>query len=334
MAAASGHCALVVGTQALIEDDVEFANLGLAVVDEQHRFGVRQRALLAKKGAIPDLLVLTATPIPRTLALAYYGDLDVSRLGARPAGRGRLITRVTGEEKFPQVVEFMARELAAGRQAYVVVPVIEEDARRPQRAAEAEFERLRGHPELRAFRLELLHGRIKPESRRAIMEGFAGGAVHALVATTVIEVGVDVPNATVMVVENAERFGLSQLHQLRGRVGRGAHRSVCVLVAGPLAGPRGRARLEVLGRLTDGFAIAEEDLNLRGPGEAWGTRQSGLPRLKLAELARDRELLEQARERARETLVRDPHLLGPESAALRAALLRDFAEPLELALSG
>ena len=331
---ATGSPVLVVGTHALLSEKFEIENLGLAVVDEQHRFGVRQRALLAKKGAIPDVLVLTATPIPRTLALAYYGDLDVSLLRARPEGRGRLVTRVTGEEKFPQIIEFMAKELKAGRQAYVVAPAIEEDPRRAQRAAEAEIERLRADPLLRGFRLELAHGRIRPEARRAIMEDFAAGKVHALVATTVIEVGIDVPNATLMVVENAERFGLSQLHQLRGRVGRGAHRSVCVLIAGAAAGPLGRERLDVMGRLTDGFAIAERDLELRGPGEAWGTRQSGLPRMKLADLARDRELLERARAAARARIERDPHLLDPAHAALRAALLRDFAEPLELALSG
>ena len=325
---------LVVGTHALLAEKFEIPDLGLAVVDEQHRFGVRQRALLARKGAVPDLLVLTATPIPRTLALTCYGDLDVSRLRARPAGRGRLVTRVTGEEKFPQVIEFMARELAAGRQAYVVVPLIEEDPALTQRAAEAELERLRADPHLRRFRIELMHGRIRAEARRAIMEDFAAGKVQALVATTVVEVGLDVPNATLMVVESADRFGLSQLHQLRGRVGRGAHRSVCVLVAGAAAGPRGRERLDVLARLDDGFAIAEEDLRLRGPGELWGTRQSGLPRLKLADLARDLPLLEETLAAARATLDHDPHLLGASNAALRAALLRDYAEALELALAG
>ncbi|HTM56902.1 MAG TPA: ATP-dependent DNA helicase RecG [Candidatus Udaeobacter sp.] len=331
---AGSEPALIVGTHALLEDKFDIPDLGLAIVDEQHRFGVRQRALLAKKSAIPDVLVLTATPIPRTLALAYFGDLDVSTLRERPAGRGRLVTRVTGEEKFPQVIEFMARELAQSRQAYVVVPVIEEDARTTQRAAEAEFERLRADPLLRQFRIELLHGRIRAEERRAIMEAFAAGTVHALVATTVIEVGVDVPNATLMVVENADRFGLAQLHQLRGRVGRGAHRSVCVLVASRDAGPRGRERLDVLSRLDDGFAIAEEDLRLRGPGEAWGTRQSGMPRLKLADLARDEALLQESRAAARDTLEADPQLLDPAHGALRALLLRDYSEPLELALSG
>jgi ATP-dependent DNA helicase RecG len=330
---ARGEPLIAVGTHALIEERVEIASLGLAIVDEQHRFGVRQRARLANKGGIPDLLVMTATPIPRTLTLACYGDLDVSTLRQKPAGRGRLVTRVTSEEKFPQVVDFMAEELAAGRQAYVVVPLIEE-GQAVARAVEAELERLRAQPRLRGFRIEPMHGRVKAAERRAIMEDFAAGRVHVLVATTVIEVGVDVPNATLMVVENADRFGLSQLHQLRGRVGRGSHRSVCVLIAGPEAGPNGRERLDVLARLEDGFAIAEEDLRLRGPGEAWGTRQSGVPRFRLADLARDGALLETARVAAHELVAADPHLLRESNARLRSTLLRDYAEPLELALSG
>ena len=308
--------------------------LGLAIVDEQHRFGVRQRATLARKGVIPDVLVLTATPIPRTLQLAYYGDLAVSTLRARPAGRGRLVTRVTGEEKFPQVLEFMARELEAGRQAFVVVPLIEENGRLDSRAAEAEHERLSGHPLLARFRLGLLHGRLKGEEKQAVMEAFAAGEVHALVTTTVIEVGVDIPNATLMVVENAERFGLTQLHQLRGRVGRGAHRSVCVLVPGAGAGALARERVALMAKTDDGFELAEADLRMRGPGELWGTRQSGLPRLKLADLARDEALLEEARDAARGVVEADPMLLQPAHAALKATLLAHYREPIELALAG
>jgi ATP-dependent DNA helicase RecG len=330
----SGEALLVIGTQALLEEKIAIPDLGLAIVDEQHRFGVRQRARLAGKSVVPDLLVLTATPIPRTLALAYYGDLEISRLRSRPAGRGRRITRVTGEEKFPQVIEFLARELAQGRQAFVVLPSIEEGARAAGRAAEAEFERLKQHPLLRGRRIELLHGRLAAEPRHAIMTAFAAGAVDVLVATTVIEVGIDVPNATLMVVESADRFGLTQLHQLRGRIGRGAHRSVCVLVASPEAGARARERLAVLARLDDGFAIAEEDLRLRGPGEPWSTRQSGLPRLKLADLARDQELLTEARAAARELLARDPQLMDPRSGVLRTTLLDQYREALEMALSG
>jgi len=331
---AAGEAMLVLGTHALLEEKVKLPRLALAIVDEQHRFGVRQRATLAQKSVIPDVLVLTATPIPRTLTLAWYGDLDVSRLRARPAGRGRLVTRVTGEEKFPQVIDFMAGELAAGRQAFVVLPLIEEGARLEARAAEAEYDRLTSHPRLSPFKVALLHGRMKAEDKQAAMEGFTAGRIQVLVTTTVVEVGVDVPNATLMVVENAERFGLTQLHQLRGRVGRGAARSVCVLIPGAGASGRARERLEVLGRTEDGFAIAEADLRLRGPGELWGTRQSGLPRLKLADLARDEALLEEARTAVRAVVEKDPWLQEEAHSALKAALLAQYREPLELALAG
>ncbi len=338
----SGTPMLAVGTHALLEEKVKIPQLALAIVDEQHRFGVRQRALLAKKTVLPDVLVLTATPIPRTLMLASYGDLDVSRLRARPAGRGRMVTRIAPEEKFPQIVEFMARELAAGRQAFVVVPLIEEGegqaalstSIRGHRAAEAEFRQLSEHPLLRAFRIGLLHGRLKPADKQRVMEEFAAGEVHVLVATTVVEVGIDVPNATVMMIENAERFGLTQLHQLRGRVGRGAHRSVCVLIPGPGATPEARERLEVLTRTEDGFEIAEADLALRGPGELWGVRQSGLPRLKIADLARDAALLDEARDAARDIVAADAWLGRDEHAVLKERLLRDYREALELALGG
>jgi ATP-dependent DNA helicase RecG len=330
----TGEPMLVFGTHALLEEDIRLPNLALAIVDEQHRFGVRQRAGLALKGALPDVLVLTATPIPRTLTLAFYGDLEVSRLASRPPGRGRLVTRIAGEEKLPQVLAFMARELATGHQAFVVVPAIEEGGARAYRAVEAEYERLKRHPDLQAFRVGMLHGRMKSEEKRSTMEGFARGELHVLVSTTVVEVGVDVPNATLMVVFGAEAFGLTQLHQLRGRVGRGRERSVCVLVPGPAANARARQRLQVLAETEDGFAIAEADLKLRGPGEPWGTRQSGLPRLKLADLARDEAVLDAAREAARRVLGEDPQLLDSRHAALRAALLKDYREPLELALAG
>jgi ATP-dependent DNA helicase RecG len=331
---AAGEPLLVVGTHALLEEKVKLPALGLAIMDEQHRFGVRQRATLAQKSALPDVLVLSATPIPRTLQLAYFGDLDLSVIRSRPAGRGRLVTRVTGEEKFPQVVEFMAKELAAGRQAYVVVPAIEEGPRAEVRAAQGELERLRAHPLLSRRRIEMLHGRLPADEKQAVMDAFARGDVHVLVATTVIEVGVDVANATLMVVENADRFGLTQLHQLRGRVGRGEHRSVCVFVGGPAINANGRERLEVMSRTDDGFELAEADLRLRGPGELWGVRQSGLPRLKLADLWRDGALLEGARVAARAVVAGDPQLARPEHAPLRAALLAGYREAIELALAG
>jgi len=329
-----GEPLIVVGTHALLEEQVKVPKLGLAIVDEQHRFGVKQRSILAQKGVIPDVLVLTATPIPRTLMLACYGDLEVSKLRARPEGRGRLVTRVAGEDKFPQVLEFAARELSQGHQGFVVVPLIEEGGRMEARAAQAEFERLAAHPLLRSFRVGLLHGRLKGEEKQGVMQGFAAGEIQLLVTTTVVEVGVDVPNATLMVIENAERFGLTQLHQLRGRVGRGSERSVCVLIPGAEATSLARQRLEILAQTQDGFAIAEADLDMRGPGELWGTRQSGLPRLRLADLKRDADLLEEARIAVRGVIAEDPKLEHPTHAAMRKALETGYSEPLALALAG
>ncbi|HEY6193527.1 MAG TPA: ATP-dependent DNA helicase RecG, partial [Candidatus Eisenbacteria bacterium] len=335
----AGEPVLVVGTHALLEEKLQFPSLALAIVDEQHRFGVRQRAALAAKGMLPHTLVLTATPIPRTLQLACFGDLDLSVIRMRPAGRGRLVTRVTDESKFPQVIEFMARELAAGRQAFVVVPAIEEGKREEGRreslrAAETEVERLREQPLLAKYRLGLLHGRLKPDEKQGVMDAFRARALDVLVATTVVEVGVDVPNATLMVVENAERFGLTQLHQLRGRIGRGEHRSVCVLVAGAMTGARARERLAVMARTDDGFELAEADLALRGPGEFWGTRQAGLTEFRLADHVRDEPLLLEARDAGRSLVASDAHLLAPAHATLRGILRERFPEPLELALAG
>ncbi len=330
----AGEPLLLVGTHALLEDKVRMPGLALAIVDEQHRFGVRQRASLTAKSVLPHLLVLTATPIPRTLQLAWFGDLDLSVIRARPAGRGRLVTRVVDESKRPQVLAFLAGELAAGRQAYVVVPAVEESPRAELKAAETEAERLRAHPLMRPYQVGLLHGRLKPDAKQAVMAAFQAGELHVLVATTVVEVGVDVPNATVMLVENAERFGLTQLHQLRGRVGRGRHRSVCVFAASPEATAQGRERLAVMATTEDGFELAEADLRLRGPGELWGTRQSGLPRLVLADLLRDEALLIEAREAARGVVRLDPQLRAAEHTPLRGALQRDFSEALALALAG
>ncbi len=331
---AAGEPLLVVGTHALLEDKVSMPRLALVIVDEQHRFGVRQRATLAQKGVLPHVLVLTATPIPRTLQLAFFGDLDLSVIRSRPAGRGRLVTRVTGEEKFHQVVDFMAKELAGGRQAFVVVPAIEESGRSEMKAAETEVERLRQQPLLKPYRIGLLHGKLKGDEKQSVMAAFKSGELHVLVATTVIEVGIDIPNATLMVVQDAERFGLTQLHQLRGRVGRGEHRSVCVFIGGNHITARGRERLQVMATTDDGFELAEADLRLRGPGEMWGTRQSGLPRLKMADLYRDEALLAEAQLAAHEVVAMDALLMRPEHAALKRMLLHHYREPLELALAG
>ncbi|HEV2388821.1 MAG TPA: ATP-dependent DNA helicase RecG [Candidatus Acidoferrales bacterium] len=291
-----GEAQFAVGTHALLEDPVEFANLGLAIIDEQHRFGVLQRKRLREKGAAPDVLVMTATPIPRTLALTVYGDLDLSVIDEMPPGRGPMKTLWRSEPELAGVWEFVRREVRGGRQAYVVYPVVEE-SKRELKAAIAQFERLSKmvFPELR---VGLLHGRMTSEEKDAVMEQFRTGQVQVLVATTVIEVGVDVPNASIMVIEHAERFGLAQLHQLRGRIGRGPSRSYCVLVAPKDLPGDARERLETLVRTTNGSEIADVDLKLRGPGEFFGTAQHGSLALRVANLLRDHDLLESARREA------------------------------------
>jgi ATP-dependent DNA helicase RecG len=303
----NGQIQLAVGTHALIQDDVEFANLGVIVVDEQHRFGVRQRMRLREKGQMPELLTMTATPIPRTLALTLHGDLDVSLLDELPPGRSPIKTVLLSGAQSDQGMELIRQQVALGRQAYVVFPLIDESETLSAKAATTEAARLAAEvfPELK---VGLLHGKMKPEEKDAVMHQFSQGHVQVLVATTVVEVGVDVPNATVMVIDSADRFGLAQLHQLRGRVGRGAHQSYCVLVASKLT-PETRERLTVLVDSTNGFEIAERDLAFRGPGDYLGTRQSGLPDLMLGDLVKDRELLEQAREAAMGLLAEDPDLL-------------------------
>jgi ATP-dependent DNA helicase RecG len=331
----SGELSLVVGTHALIEPDVRFRTLAVAVVDEQHRFGVRQRAALGDQDPArpPHTLHMTATPIPRTLALARHGDLDRSVLRELPRGRQAIDTRiVAGDGGRADAYRLLIEQLEAGRQAYVVCPLVEEgqEAATPSqgtgetRAAIGEFERLR-RGELAGRSLALLHGQMRPREKQQAMEAFASGQVDVLVATTVIEVGVDVPNATVMLVENAERFGISQLHQLRGRVGRGEHRSACLLV-----GPPSSARLQALVEHSDGFRLAEIDLRLRKQGELIGTRQSGLGQFKFASLPEDAELLERARARAKAILAEDPSLRGPWHALLGEALEDAFgAEALQ-----
>jgi ATP-dependent DNA helicase RecG len=321
---ASGELSLIVGTHALIEEAVSFARLAVAVVDEQHRFGVRQRAALDAKGADgerPHVLHMTATPIPRTLALSNYGDLDFTVLRELPRGRKPVQTFVcSSERERARAYDRIREELQAGRQAFVVCPLIEESEALQARAASAEFERLRAE-ELRGWRVVLLHGQMRPAEKQAAMASFASGEADVLVATSVIEVGIDVPNATVMLVENAERYGISQLHQLRGRIGRGGHASVCLLF-----GPKESPRLRALAADSDGFALAEVDLGLRGEGELVGTRQHGSAQYKVAELPRDAELLERARLHAERIVGEDPELERPEHALLGEALARVYGE--------
>jgi ATP-dependent DNA helicase RecG len=304
---AQGNAQLVIGTHALIQDRVEFEQLGLVIVDEQHRFGVMQRLKLMKKEgggagvstapAEPDVLVMTATPIPRTLALTLYGDLDVSVLDELPPGRTPVVTRCLADERAQEVWDFVRKQIAAGHQAYVVYPVIEENEERELKAAQQMFRKLREKifPDLR---IGLLHGRLDPDEKEHVMRDFQKGEIKVLVATTVIEVGVDVANATVMVIEHADRFGLAQLHQLRGRIGRGAAKSYCVLMHGGKVTEEGQRRLDAMVRTHDGFQIAELDLELRGPGEFFGTKQAGIPSFRVANLIRDRQLLEAAKREA------------------------------------
>ena len=327
-----GRTTIVVGTHALIQEGVEFNKLGVCVVDEQHRFGVMQRAALQHKGqggVRPDVLVMTATPIPRTMALTVYGDLDVSVLDELPPGRQPIKTVKVRPHQRQRAYQFVLDEVKKGRQAYVVCPLVEESEKLAHlKAATALAERLRAD-ELRDVRVGLLHGQMSVLEREEEMELFRAGMRDVLVSTTVIEVGVDVPNATVMLVEDAERFGLSQLHQLRGRVGRGEFPSTCVLLGDPKT-EEGRARLGVMTKTQNGFEIAEHDLQLRGPGEFYGTRQSGMPDFRLANIIRDVEVIQQAREAAFELVQRDPHLEAEEHQTLKQALMRFWGEKLSL----
>jgi ATP-dependent DNA helicase RecG len=347
---AQGNANLIIGTHALLEEKVEFANLGLVIVDEQHRFGVLQRLKLMKKAVEPelttvaegsapvdrkappiaargappnapepDVLVMTATPIPRTLALTLYGDLDLSVLDELPPGRTPIVTRRVGDDRAPDVWDFLRKQVAAGHQAYVVYPVIEENEEREIKAAIKMYRELSGKifPDLK---VGLLHGRLENDLKEHVMRLFQKGELHILVATTVIEVGVDVPNATVMVIEHAERFGLSQLHQLRGRIGRGAAKSYCILMTGGKITDEGERRLDAMVRTADGFKIAELDLELRGPGEFFGTRQAGMPSFTVANLIRDRDLLEAAKREAAAVMA------GPNAEVSREEMDRAIRE--------
>ena len=365
---ATGDVQLIVGTHALLEQDVQFAKLGIVVVDEQHKFGVLQRGKLREKALYPDVLVMTATPIPRTLAMTIYGDLDVSVIDELPAGRQPIRTRVFRHNARSRAYELVRKEVNEGRQAYIVYPLVEESEKLDLEAVMQAAERLRS-TEFVGMNVGIIHGRMKSDERARIMKAFRAGDVHVLVATTVIEVGVDVPNATVMVIEHADRFGLAQLHQLRGRVGRGAQRSFCFLISSagrrrdletdvsaqgefdptlPFlsepasdrprmpAGPTQTAaqRLKAMVQCADGFAIAEQDLRIRGPGEMLGTRQSGIPEFRVMNLVRDATALEQARQEAFAMMERDPQLSHPDHQLLKATVLRKWQTKLELGTIG
>jgi ATP-dependent DNA helicase RecG len=314
---AAGRVALVIGTHALFQEEVAFRDLALAVIDEQHRFGVHQRLMLAAKGQATDVLVMTATPIPRTLMMTAYGDLDVSRLTDKPAGRQPIDTRALPLERLDEVIAAVDRAIRRGARVYWVCPLVEESEAIDLAAAEERHAHL---TQIFGGKVGLVHGRMKTAQKDKVMADFAAGAASILVATTVIEVGVDVPAATVMVIEHAERFGLAQLHQLRGRVGRGEQRSTCLLLYQAPLGETAKARLRILRETDDGFRIAEEDLRLRGAGELLGTRQSGMPEFRLADLSVHAELLAAARDDARLVTGRDPELSGPRGTALRTLL--------------
>src|SRR3989344_2698389 len=318
----SGETHFLMGTHALIEDWVQFKSLGLVIIDEQHRFGVAQRGLLKNKGVSPHFLIMTATPIPRTLAMTVYGDLDVSIIDEMPVGRTPIQTRVITESKRRQAIDFMVEHLTKGRQAYVVYPLVEESEKIDLKNATDEFEKLKS--EFPKVRFGLLHGKMKSQEKDDIMMQFRNHDIDALISTTVIEVGVDVPNATVMIIEHAERFGLSQLHQLRGRVGRGMHKSFCVMIMGYAVSQETRERVEFMEKTNDGFKVAEFDLQIRGPGEFMGARQSGLTGFKMANLVRDFDLLKVARDQAFRILAADPKLLKKEHALLREELLKSY----------
>jgi ATP-dependent DNA helicase RecG len=325
---AEGRIDVVVGTHALIGQAVRFRRLALVVVDEQHKFGVRQRTSFRGKGYAPHYLVMTATPIPRTLALTVFGDLDVSTIDELPPGRGTTTTRLLGQDRLDEVLDFVRRKLREGEQAYFIYPLVSPSPQLELKAAEDACRELAAGP-LADFRIALIHGQMPPAKKEAVMTEFREGRVQALVASVVVEVGMDVDAANVMVVMHAERFGLAQLHQLRGRIGRGSADATCLLVAAP-GNPVARRRLEVLTETDDGFRIAEEDLRLRGPGEVFGTRQHGLPELKVADLAEDFELLRLARRDAFEIVRDDPALAAPHHRQLRREMLRAYGGRLDL----
>lgn len=310
-----GKIDVIVGTHAIIQENVEFFNLGLCITDEQHRFGVKQRAILSQKGNNPDILVMTATPIPRTLALILYGDLDISIIDELPPGRKTIETYAVGPNMIDRINKFIEKQIIEGRQAYVVCPLIEESETLSIQAAEEIYNDMRDNI-FKNFKVGLLHGKMNSKDKDLIMEDFKNKKIDILVSTTVIEVGVNVPNANIMVIYNAERFGLAQLHQLRGRVGRGEHQSYCILINAS-NNQVARERMRIMQNSMDGFKISEKDLELRGPGEFFGTRQHGLPELKVANLFSDMELLKIVQKEAMEIIREDPDLNGDKYSKIK-----------------
>ncbi len=319
----SGEIKVAVGTHALLTDDVEFENLGLVVTDEQHRFGVGQRGRLSSKGNNPHTLVMSATPIPRTLGLIIYGDLDISIIDEYPAGRQKIATYCVDSSYNTRVYNYIKKFIAEGRQAYIVCPLVDENEALGIKSASEYYKEL-SENQFKGYTVGLLHGKMKPKDKENVMRRFAAGEIQLLISTTVIEVGIDVPNAALMVIENAERFGLSQLHQLRGRIGRGEYSSACILISDVKSGDTKR-RLDVIKNNTDGFKIADEDLKLRGPGDFLGSRQHGLPDMKIADIFADRETLHLAGKEAEELIKRDPALHDPENAGLRDEIAALFS---------
>jgi ATP-dependent DNA helicase RecG len=326
-----GNLNFIVGTHALIQEGVEFANLGLVIIDEQHRFGVSQRHKLRSKGNYPNVLVMTATPIPRTLALTLYGDLDVSVIKEGPFPRNNISTRYALPKMLPRIYDYLRKEVSSGHQAYIIFPLVEESEKLDLRAAESQFHHL-SMGEFRNLKLGLLHGRLRSEEKEAVMREFKKGKIQVLVSTTVVEVGVDVHNATFMVIQNAERYGLAQLHQMRGRIGRNGQPSYCYLISDPPLSKEVRKRIRTLEETQDGFQIAEVDLELRGSGEFFGTRQHGLPELKIAHPVQDQELLKVAREDAFSLIERDPELAGCSELCQR--YIPEFKKKVDLSEVG
>jgi ATP-dependent DNA helicase RecG len=329
----TGEANIVVGTHALIQAGVEFANLGLVITDEQHRFGVMQRAELKKKGTNPDVLVMTATPIPRTLALTVYGDLDVSVIDELPPGRQKINTRWVSEGKRQEIYKFINDQIAQGRQAYIVYPLVEESEKLEDLKAATEMAEHFQHEVFPHLKVGLIHGRMRADEKQEVMERMKNNEINILVSTTVIEVGIDIPNASLMLIEHAERFGLAQLHQLRGRVGRSFHKSYCLLIANPTTEDAVQ-RMKAMVKTNDGFEIAEEDLAIRGPGEFFGTRQSGMPDMKVANIARDVKIIEIARKEAFKIAEEDPTLSNPEYQAMKKVLQEKWRENLEMVSIG